>query len=84
MKFSFKILWKSLKNFVEIAQKFREIFLKVTRNSPEICINSLKRWMKYFWKLSEIYLKIGEIFLKILWNFVKNTLDCLSNRVKFY
>ncbi len=29
MKFSFKILWKLLKNFVKIAQKFIEFFLKL-------------------------------------------------------
>ncbi len=65
MKFSFKILWKCLKNFVEIAQKFGEMFLKVTRNSAENCINSLKSWMKVLGKLSEIPLRIGAAFLKI-------------------
>ncbi len=62
MKFSFKILWKSLKNFMEIAQKFRKIFFKVTLNSPEIRINSVKNWMKFFVRN----------FLKNWWCFSKN------------
>ncbi len=58
-------------------EKFSEIFFKVSQNSPENCINSLKKRIKFLWKLSESSLKIGDVFLKIWWNFVKNTLNSL-------